>query len=120
MGYAVPVEDLLLLLGANAIVLVEEIQEARLGLLEGGIGARFQIPQIRKDALFEFLGVLDRPSEGLKSERQTPHDVGAGDVKEIVPVFVNTAVTASHHASTTYHRTQETYSPVGKRNLRMY
>jgi len=66
--YAVPVEDLLLLLCSNAVVLVEEIKEGRLGLLERGIGARLQIPQVRKDTLFELLGVLNWAAESLKSE----------------------------------------------------
>ena len=85
MWYAVPVEDLLLLLCSNAIVLVEEIQETRLGLLEGGIGTRLQIPEIRKDTLFELLGVLDRPSKRLKTKGKASNNVGTGDVKEIVP-----------------------------------
>lgn len=85
MWYAVPVEDLLLFLCANAVVLVKEVQEWALGLLKRCIGSRLQIPQIRKDTLLKFLRVLDRTSERLKSERKTSYDVGAGDVEEIVP-----------------------------------
>ena len=55
MWYAVPVEYLLLLLRSDAIVLVHEVQERTFWLLERCIGARLEIAQIRKDALFEFL-----------------------------------------------------------------
>jgi hypothetical protein len=46
VGYAVPVEDLLLLLGADAVVLVEEIKECALGLLERGVCPRLEVAQI--------------------------------------------------------------------------
>lgn len=39
MGNAIPVKDFLLLLGTNAVVLVEEVEELALGLFERGIGA---------------------------------------------------------------------------------
>ena len=85
MGDAVPVEDLLLLLGADTIVLVEKVEESALGLFQRGIGARLEVAQVGKDALFEFLGVLDRATKGLEAERKTSHNVGAGDVEEVVP-----------------------------------
>lgn len=85
VGHAVPVEDLLLLLGPDAVVLVEEVQEAALGLFQRGIGAGLQVSQIGEDALLELLGVLDGAAEGLEAEGQASHDVGAGDVEEIVP-----------------------------------
>ena len=85
MGDAVPVEYLLLLLRSDAVVLVEEVKEWTLGLLERGIGARFEVSQIREDALFEFLRVFDRAAEGLESKRQASHNVSAGDVEEVVP-----------------------------------
>ena len=68
MWYAVPVKDLLLLLRADAVVLVKEIQERALGLFQRGIGPRLQIAQIREDALLKLLGVLDRTTERLESE----------------------------------------------------
>ncbi len=85
MGHTVPVKDLLLLLRPNAIVLVEKVEETALWLLEGGICARFQISQVREDALFEFLRVLHGPTKCLESKRKAAHNVGAGYVKEIVP-----------------------------------
>jgi hypothetical protein len=36
-----PVEDFLLLLGSNAVVLVEEVKEFRLGFLKRGVSAGF-------------------------------------------------------------------------------
>lgn len=44
MGHAVPVKDLLLLLCANAIILVEKVEKGALGFFEGGIGARLEVP----------------------------------------------------------------------------
>ena len=65
----------------------------------------------------------------MKSERQTSHNVSARDVEKIVPVEncflagdpkqVET-FTATGFVFETYHNTQETYSPVGSKNLRMY
>ena len=86
MGDAVPVEDLLFLLGANTVVLVEEVQKSALGLLEGGVGAGFEVTQVREDTFLELLGILDGPTKSLEAEGQTANDVGAGDMKEIVPV----------------------------------
>lgn len=88
VGHAVPVEDLLLLLCANAVVLVQEIKESALGLLQRCIGTRLQVAQIGEDALFELLGVLDGTAKGLESEGEASHDVGAGDVEEVVPAWV--------------------------------
>jgi hypothetical protein len=83
--YAIPVEDLLLLLCSDAVVLVQEIQERALGLLQGSIGPGFQISQIREDALFEFLRVLDWTTERLESEGKTTDDISSRDVEQIVP-----------------------------------
>lgn len=68
MWHAIPVEDFLLLLRPDTIVLVHKIEERALRLLEGGVGAGFEVPQIREDAFLEFLGVLHRPTEGLKAK----------------------------------------------------
>lgn len=81
MGHAVPVEYLLLLLRADAIVFVHKVKESALGLFEGRIGARFEVAQIREDALFEFLRVLDRSPKGLEPEGQASYDVSPGNVK---------------------------------------
>lgn len=43
MGYTVPVEHLLLLLRANAVVFVHKVKERTLGLFEGRIRARFEV-----------------------------------------------------------------------------
>lgn len=87
--YAVPVENLLLLLCADAVVLVQEVKEATLWLFEGGIGAGLEISEIGKDALLKLLRVLHWSSKGLKSEGKASNNVGAGNVKEIVPAEVS-------------------------------
>jgi len=117
--YAVPVEDLLLFLCPNAVILVEEVQETTLWLLERSIGARLEVAQIRKDAFLKLLRVLHRSAKGLESEGETSHNIGPGDVKKVVPVFVNTD-NCRPMPTITYHNTQETYSPVGRRKRRMY
>jgi len=86
MWNAVPVEDLLFLLCANTVVLVEEIEERALGFFERGIGARFEVAQVGEDTLFELLGILDRSTEGLKAEGEAADNVGAGDVEEVAPM----------------------------------
>lgn len=68
MRNAVPVEHLLLLLCANAVVLVEEVKEGALGFLEGCVGASLEVSEVGKNAFLEFLGILDGTTEGLKSE----------------------------------------------------
>lgn len=68
MWYAIPVEHLLLLLCANAVILVQEVQEGTLWLLKGCIGARLQVSQVREDAFLELLRVLDRATESLEAE----------------------------------------------------
>ena len=85
MRHAVPVKHLLLLLRSDAIVLVHEVKKWALWLLEGCIGARLEVAQIRKDALLEFFRILHGPSESLESEGEASHDICAGDVKQIVP-----------------------------------
>jgi hypothetical protein len=77
MGHTVPVEDLLLLLCADAVVLVKEVKERALGLFKRRICTRFQVAQIREDTLLELLRVLNGAAKGLESERKTSHDVGA-------------------------------------------
>jgi len=85
MGHAVPVKDLLLLLRANAVALVEEVKESALGLLERSIRAGLEVSKIGKDALLELFGVFDGSAKGLKAKGQTADNVGAGDVEEVVP-----------------------------------
>lgn len=46
VGHAVPVKDLLLLLGADAVVLVEKVEECALWLLKGGVCAGLEVAQI--------------------------------------------------------------------------
>ena len=86
MRYTVPVEDFLLLLRSNAIVLVKEVKERTFRLLQRGIGAGFQVTQVRENAFLEFLRVFHGPAEGLESKGETSHDVGSRNVKEIIPV----------------------------------
>lgn len=67
MWYTVPVEDLLLLLGTNAVVLEEEVEERALGLFERGIGASLEVAKIREDSFLELLYIFDRTTEGLEA-----------------------------------------------------
>jgi hypothetical protein len=83
--HAVPVKDLLLLLGANAVVLVQEVEEGAFRLFERSVSARLEVSQIREDALFKLLRVLDRTTEGLEAEGQASYNVSARDVKEVAP-----------------------------------
>jgi hypothetical protein len=46
----------------------------------------FRLRRSEKMPLLELLGVLDRAAKGLEAEGQASHDVGARDVKEVVPV----------------------------------
>jgi hypothetical protein len=85
MWHAVPIEDLLLLLCSDAVVLVQEVEESALGFFEGGIGTRLQVSQIRENTLLKLLRVFDRSSERLESEGEASHDIGSGDVEEVVP-----------------------------------
>lgn len=120
MWHAVPIKDLLLLLCSYAVVLVQEIEECALRFFEGGISTAFQVSQIGKDALLELFRVLDWSPKRLKSERKASDDISSGDVKEVVPATLLILQTPSSTDASTYHNTQETYSPVGKRNRRMY
>ena len=85
MRHAVPVEHLLLFLRSNAVVFVHEVQERTLGFLKRCIGARLEVSQIREDAFFEFLGILDRASESLETKRQAANDVCTRDMEKVVP-----------------------------------
>ena len=81
-----PIEYLLLLLGSDAVVFIEEVEKLGLRFFQRSVSARFQISQIRKDALFELFGVDDGTAKRLKAICQGPYDIGAGDMKEIIPV----------------------------------
>jgi hypothetical protein len=108
MRYAVPVKHLLLLLRADTVVFVQEIEERALGLLQRGVGAGFEVPQIGENAFFEFLRVLDWATEGLKAEGQASDDVGAGDVKQVVPGACQmVGPPSSAETASTYQSTQE-------------
>lgn len=81
MRDTVPVEHLLLLLRANAIIFVQKIQKRALGLFEGRIGAGFEVSQIGKDALLKLFRILHGTTKRLKSERKAANDVGTRDMK---------------------------------------
>lgn len=85
MRHAVPVKDLLLLLGADAVVLVQEVEERTFRLFQRSVSARLEVSQIREDALFKLLRVLDRTAKGLKAEGQASYNVGARNVEEVAP-----------------------------------
>jgi hypothetical protein len=75
MGHAVPVEDLLLLLGSDTIVLIEKIEERALWFFEGGVCTGLEVTQVRENALLEFFRVLHRAAERMKAERETSDDI---------------------------------------------
>ena len=89
MWNRIPIEDLLLLLRADAIVLVQKVQECRLWLLERGIGAGLQVAQVRKDALLKLFRIRHRPAECLEPEGEAAHNVRAGDVEKVVPGWMS-------------------------------
>lgn len=121
MRHAVPVKDLLLLLGADAVVLVQKVEKWALGLFERSVSARLEVSQVREDALLKLLRVLDGAAKGLEAERQAAHNVGARDVKEVVPgQRVSKTSRPVCQSGVTYHNTQDTYSPVGSKKRRMY
>ena len=97
MRYAVQIENLLLLLGSDAVILVEKVQERALWLLERCIGTRLQVSQIREDAFLEFLRVLDGSTECLKAEGKAADNVGARDVKKVIPTTQSSARALEAH-----------------------
>ena len=56
-----------------------------LWLFETGVCARFEVPKVGEDALFELFHVLYRPTESVETEDEGADDVGAGDVVEAAP-----------------------------------
>lgn len=68
MWHAVPVKDLLLLLRADAVVLVQEVEERALWLLERSISTRLEVSQVGEDSLFKLFRVLDGSAKGLEAE----------------------------------------------------
>lgn len=89
MRNAVPVEHLLFLLSPNAVVLVHEIQERAFGLLQGRIGASFEISQIRENSFLEFFRVLDGAAKCLESKSETSYNVSTRDMEEVAPEVPN-------------------------------
>jgi hypothetical protein len=85
VGDAIPVENLLLFLGPDAVVFVQEIQKRALGFFERGIGAGFEVAQVGEDSFFEFLRVLDGAAKRLEAKGQTPNDIGTRDMEEVAP-----------------------------------
>lgn len=55
MRHAVPIKDLLLFLGSDAVVLVKEIEERALRFFQRSIGPSLQVSQVGKDTFLEFL-----------------------------------------------------------------
>ena len=78
VGDAMPKEHFLLLLRTNAAVAEEEIQEFRFRLLQNRVRSRFQVSQIRKDALFKLFGIEDGPSSLCETKDENLDDVRAG------------------------------------------
>jgi len=55
VGDTIPVEDLLLLLGADAVVLVQKVEKGTLWFFERSISARLEVSQVGEDAFFKLL-----------------------------------------------------------------
>lgn len=85
MGNAVPEEDLLLLLCADAIVLVEEVEEGALWFFQGCVVAGLEVTEIREDALFKLFRVLHGATKSVEAESEAANNVRAGDVKKTPP-----------------------------------
>lgn len=90
--HAVPVKDLLLLLRADAVVLVEEVKKGALWLLERSIIAGLEVAQVGEDAFLKLLGVLDWATKGLEAKGKAADNVGAGDVEEGIPALMVSGV----------------------------
>ncbi len=88
MLYTVPIKHLLLLLCSDATILIKEVEESAFGLLQGRVGASFEVSQVGKNPLLEFFGIFDRSAESLKSESKTSDNVSAGHVEKVVPCRV--------------------------------
>jgi hypothetical protein len=73
--HAVPVKDLLLLLGTDAVIFVQEVQETALRLFQCRVGTSLEVAQIGENAFFKFFRVLNGAAEGLESESEASHDV---------------------------------------------
>ena len=98
MRYAVPVKHLLLLLGPNTVVLVQEVQEWALWILQHRVYAGLEISQVRENALLKLLRVLHRTSKGLESKCETSNNIGTGDVEEAAPIKTGLVGFPNHHA----------------------
>lgn len=102
MGDREPIKDLLFLLGADALVFEQEVEKGRLmeesgserrairkqtdlGLLEAGVHARFEVPEVAKDALFKFFHVSYRATKGLWREGVESVTVGGNQVIRVAP-----------------------------------
>ena len=85
MRHAVPIEDLLLLLGADAVVLVEEIEEGAFRFFERRVGSSLEVAQIGENTLLELLRVFYGSAKGLESEGQAAYDICTGYVEKVVP-----------------------------------
>jgi hypothetical protein len=55
---------------------------ADLGFFEAGVNARFEVAEVRKDALFELFNVANRATKGLEAEGERTDDVCARYVIE--------------------------------------
>ena len=81
MGDGKPVKDFLFLLGSNAVVLVEEVEELGLWFFQRSVCAGFEVTEIGEDALFEFLCIRNRATKGEKAVCQGPYNIGSCDMK---------------------------------------
>jgi hypothetical protein len=85
MRNTVPVKDLLLFLGSNAVIFVHEVKEGALWFFQGRIGASLEVSEVWENAFLKLLWVLDWATKCLEAECEASHDIGTGDVKQVAP-----------------------------------
>jgi hypothetical protein len=64
MGDGKPVEYFLFLLGSNAVVLVEEVEELGLWFFQRSVCAGLEVAEIGEDAFLEFLCIRNGSTKG--------------------------------------------------------
>jgi hypothetical protein len=85
MGHRVPVEHLLLLLGADALVLEEQVEERRLGLFEASVLGGLEVAQIAEYTFLKLLHVAYGPAKCFETEQKGADNIGSGDKVAAVP-----------------------------------
>lgn len=66
MGDGKPIEDFLFLLGSNAVVFVEEVEELGLWFFQRSVCAGLEVTEIGEDAFLEFLCIRNGSTKSEK------------------------------------------------------